>query len=115
MATCRYPVCRVSSSTVPRGLLLLRRALLPALLRRRPSLIPRSLRRPRRASSAAAAAAAAAVGHGRDVRAVLERLVEVADAARDILVAVDGEGDDGLREGEQRLGVSVWGIFCRGG
>lgn len=39
--------------------------------------------------------ATSAVGHGDDVRAVVERLVEVADAACDIGVTGEGEGDDG--------------------
>lgn len=43
-------------------------------------------------------ATSAAVGHGDDVRAVVERLVEVADAACDIGVTGEGEGDDGLRD-----------------
>jgi hypothetical protein len=42
------------------------------------------------------AAAATSVGHGHDVRAALEGLVEVADVARDVLVPGDGERDDRL-------------------
>lgn len=45
------------------------------------------------------AAAATTVGHGHDVRAALERLVEVADVAGDVLVPGDGEGNDGLEIG----------------
>jgi hypothetical protein len=39
---------------------------------------------------------ASAVGHGLYVWSVLERLVEVADAACDVGVARDGQRDDGL-------------------
>lgn len=41
--------------------------------------------------------APAAVGHGHDVRPVLEGLVEAADATLDVLVSVDREWHDGLR------------------
>lgn len=40
--------------------------------------------------------AGAAVGHGLDVRAALQGLLEVADVADDVFVALDGERDDGL-------------------
>lgn len=49
----------------------------------------------------ARAAAAAAIGHGHDIGPVLQRLVEVADVARDVLVAGDGEWNEGLGEGGQ--------------
>lgn len=51
--------------------------------------------------------ATSAVGHGDDVRAVVERLVEVADAACDIGVTGEGEGDDGLRDPCGQIGYRV--------
>ena len=50
------------------------------------------------------AASTAAIGHGLDVRTVVERLVEVADAAGDVGVAREGEGDDGLFSGSVSCG-----------
>lgn len=50
----------------------------------------------------AAAATCAAIGHGHDIGAVLERLVETTDVASHILVSMDGEGNEGLRRCGQR-------------
>jgi hypothetical protein len=46
--------------------------------------------------SVVAAATATTVCHGYDVGSTIERLVEVADVTRDVLVSGDGEGNDGL-------------------
>lgn len=56
-------------------------------------------------------AATAAVGHGHDVRPAVERLVEVADVTRDVLVSRDGEGNEGL-EGKKKNTVST--ESCKG-
>ena len=53
---------------------------------------------------------AAAVAHVLDVGAVLEGLGEVADVADDVVVALEGEGDDGLEKGG---GVSQLGAEMR--
>lgn len=48
----------------------------------------------------------AALAHGHDIWAVLEGLVKVADAAGDVLVALEGEGDNGDEtKGEPRVAL----------
>lgn len=56
-------------------------------------------------------ATSAAVGHGDDVRAVVERLVEVADAACDIGVTGEGEGDDG-NPAKRKPRIALGDIGC---
>jgi len=69
-------------------LLLRWRALLrPSLLRRRVGLVLLLM---------ASTAATSTIGHGHDIGAVLERLLKATDVACDVLVSLDGEGDDGL-------------------
>lgn len=50
----------------------------------------------RRISTTAAIPSLAAVGHGRDVRTLVQWLLELADLTDYLVVARNGEGNDGL-------------------